>query len=89
MTRIVAPLSRMTLEEKIIQQIIDFGKSLGLGTMENQIGSVIIIKKPVTKERAHVSIIVLKGHLDMVLQKEADSDFDLETKGTQMFVQGY
>lgn len=76
-----------TKEEQIIQYIIDFGNTLGLETSVDTIGNVII-KKPATLGKENKSIVVLQGHLDMVHQKEADSTFDFETQGIDMFVDG-
>ncbi len=76
-----------TKEEVIINFMMAFGKSLNLETSVDAIGNVII-KKPGTKGKEDCRTIVLQGHLDMVHQKEATSNFDFETQGIEMFVDG-
>ena len=74
-------------EERVIAFMKDFGDSLGLETLEDQIGNVII-KKPATAGMEDRATIVLQGHLDMVHQKNADTDFDFDTQGIEMFIDG-
>jgi dipeptidase D len=72
-------------EEEIIQFMIAFGKSLELETSVDAIGNVII-KKPATEGKENNTIITLQGHLDMVHQKEATSNFDFVSDGIQMYI---
>lgn len=74
-------------EEKVIAFMKDFGKSLGLETMEDEVGNVII-KKPATAGMENRKTIVMQSHLDMVCQKNNDTDFDFDTQGIQMYVDG-
>jgi dipeptidase D len=74
-------------EEKIIQFMIDFGNKLQLETLVDTIGNVII-KKPASKGMENKKTIVLQGHLDMVHQKNATTEFDFEKQGINMFVDG-
>lgn len=74
-------------EEKIIQFMIDFGNKLQLETLVDTIGNVII-KKPASKGMENRKTIVLQGHLDMVHQKNATTEFDFEKQGINMFVDG-
>lgn len=74
-------------EEKVIQFIVDFGKSLGLETVKDSIGNVII-KKPATKGLANAPVVVLQSHLDMVHQKNNDTQFDFDTQGIEMYIDG-
>jgi dipeptidase D len=76
-----------TNEEKIIEYMVDFGNALGLETIADSIGNVII-KKPASIGKENSPTIVLQGHLDMVHQKEVDSDFDFKTQGIQMYIEG-
>ncbi|MDO6516015.1 aminoacyl-histidine dipeptidase [Zobellia uliginosa] len=76
-----------TKEEEIIQFMMAFGKSLGLDTLVDEIGNVII-RKPATQGKENCSTVVLQGHLDMVHQKEATSNFDFASQGIEMFVDG-
>lgn len=74
-------------EEKVIQFIIDFGHSLGLETINDETGNVII-KKPASPGMEDKVPIILQSHLDMVHQKNADTSFDFEKEGIQMVVDG-
>ena len=72
-------------EERVIQFMMDFGKSLGLDTTKDEIGNVII-KKPATTGMENRQTIVMQSHLDMVHQKNADTDFDFDTEGIKMLI---
>ncbi len=74
-------------EEKIIQFMVDFGKKLNLETINDAVGNVII-KKPATHGMKNRKTVILQGHLDMVHQKNANTDFDFEKEGINMFVDG-
>src|SRR5690606_16103169 len=62
-------------EERVIAFMKDFGKRLGLETIEDAVGNVII-KKPATKGMENRTTIVMQSHLDMVHQKNNDTVFD-------------
>lgn len=74
-------------EERVIQFMIDFGKSLGLATKTDKIGNVII-KKPATVGMENRQTLIMQSHIDMVHQKNAETIFDFETQGIEMFVDG-
>ncbi|MCG2792270.1 MAG: aminoacyl-histidine dipeptidase [Weeksellaceae bacterium] len=74
-------------EEKVIKFIKEFGERLGLPTTVDEVGNVIITK-PATAGMENRQPIVMQSHLDMVCQKNNDVDFDFETQGIQMFVDG-
>jgi len=74
-------------EEKVIQFIKEFGEKLGLPTTVDEVGNVIITK-PATAGMEDRQPIVMQSHLDMVCQKNNDIDFDFETQGIQMYVDG-
>lgn len=74
-------------EERVIAFIKDFGKNLGLETLEDEVGNVII-RKPATKGMEDLKTVILQSHLDMVHQKNNDTDFDFDTQGIEMYVDG-
>ncbi len=74
-------------EERVIAFIVDFGKGLGLKTVVDQTGNVII-SKPATKGMEKCLPIVLQSHLDMVHQKNNGTKFDFDKEGIKMFVDG-
>ena len=74
-------------EQRVTAFMKDFGESLGLETHVDEIGNVII-RKPASPGMEDRVTIVIQGHLDMVHQKNADTDFDFDTQGIQMYVDG-
>lgn len=74
-------------EERVRQFMVDFGKSLGLETIVDKIGNVII-KKPASKGYESRETVILQTHIDMVHQKNATTEFDFSTQGIQSFIDG-
>jgi dipeptidase D len=74
-------------EARVIAFMKDFGKNLGLETIEDAVGNVII-KKPATSGMENRTTVVLQSHLDMVHQKNNDTEFDFDTQGIDMYVDG-
>ena len=74
-------------EEQIIEFMVDFGKDLGLETTVDPVGNVII-RKPATPGMEDRKPVVMQSHLDMVHQKNADSDFDFDKEGIRMLIEG-
>jgi dipeptidase D len=74
-------------EERVIQFMVDFGKSLGLSTEVDKIGNVII-KKPGTHGMENAGPVIMQSHLDMVHQKNNDTVFDFDNQGIEMLVDG-
>ena len=74
-------------EEGVIAFMKSFGENLGLETSEDAAGNVII-KKPASPGMEGRPTVILQSHLDMVHQKNADTDFDFESQGIQMFIDG-
>src|SRR5699024_8302996 len=71
-------------EERVIAFMKEFGKQLNLETIEDAAGNVII-KKPATKGMEDRKKVVLQSHLDMVHQKNNETDFDFSTQGIEMY----
>jgi dipeptidase D len=74
-------------EERVIQFMLDFGKSLGLETKTDAIQNVII-KKPATTGMENRTTLILQSHLDMVHQKNGSTVFDFDQQGIDMIVEG-
>ena len=55
----------------------NFGKSLGLETIRDEVGN-IIIRKPATPGMENRKGVILQGHLDMVPQNNNDVQHDWE-----------
>lgn len=74
-------------EERVRAFMVDFGKKLGLEVLEDAIGNVII-KKPASPGMESRKTIIMQSHLDMVHQKNNDTEFDFLTQGIDMYVDG-
>ncbi|WP_346693377.1 aminoacyl-histidine dipeptidase [Coprobacter fastidiosus] len=73
--------------EKITQYILDFGKNLGLETVLDKAGNVLI-RKPATSGMENRKPVVLQGHMDMVPQKNADKVHNFETDPITSYIDG-
>lgn len=62
-------------EERIQEFVMGFGRSLGLETLKDQAGN-IIIRKPATAGMENRKGVILQGHLDMVPQKNNNKVHD-------------
>ncbi len=74
-------------EEQVIAYMKKFGEDLGLETIVDEVGNVII-KKPATPGMENRKGVVLQGHLDMVPQKNSDKVHDFEKDPIEAFVDG-
>jgi len=74
-------------EAEIIAYMKKFGEDLGLETIVDEVGNVII-KKPATPGMEKRKGVVLQGHLDMVPQKNSDKDFDFEKDPIETLIDG-
>ena len=71
----------------MIEFLMDFGKSLGLETLCDKAGNVLI-RKPATPGMENRKTLVLQSHMDMVCEKNADVDFDFQKDAIQTYVDG-
>jgi len=74
-------------EEKIQDWAVNFGKNLGLETMKDEVGNVII-RKPATAGMEDRKGVIFQGHLDMVPQKNSDKQHDFTTDPIEAYVDG-
>ena len=73
-------------KEEISAFLANFGKSLGLETIVDAIGNVII-RKPAFKGYEDHPGVVLQGHMDMVPQKNNAVAFDFEKDPIRAYVE--
>ena len=64
-------------EEAISNYLLNFGKSLGLESIQDDALN-IIIKKPATKGYENAPIVIIQGHMDMVCEKNKGIEHDFE-----------
>jgi dipeptidase D len=74
-------------EQRVIAFMKAFGEGLNLSTVVDEVGNVII-KKPATKGMEDRQTVVIQSHLDMVHQKNSDTNFDFDQQGIEMYVDG-
>jgi len=74
-------------EEKITAYLIDFGKQHGLETISDEVGNVVI-RKPATPGYENKPSIALQSHVDMVCEKNADTEFDFSKDAIQPYIDG-
>ncbi len=74
-------------EEKAAEYLYNFGKNLGLETIKDEIGN-IIIRKPATPGMEDRMGIILQAHIDMVPQKNSDIEFDFKKDAIQPRIVG-
>ncbi len=74
-------------EQKAIEFVENFGKKLGLETIRDKAGNVII-RKPATPGMENRKPVILQAHLDMVPQKNKGVEHNFETEGIHMLIDG-
>ena len=72
--------------KEIADFLVSYGKSLGLETLQDEIGNVLIRKPASAGYETHPGVI-LQGHMDMVPQKNSDKVFDFEKDAIQAYVE--
>ena len=74
-------------KEEIGRFLVEFGKSLGLETLQDEIGNVLV-RKPATPGMEDRKAVVLQSHMDMVPQKNSNVDHNFEKDPIEAFVDG-
>lgn len=83
----ISAIPRGSSNEKAVSDfLVEFGKSLGLETYQDEIWNVVI-KKPGSKGCEGKPAIMLQGHMDMVCEKNSDVDHDFLKDGIQLCVE--
>ena len=75
------------VKKQVSDFLADYGRSLGLETIQEEIGNVII-RKPASKGYENKPGVILQAHMDMVPQKNSDKVFDFEKDPIQAYVDG-
>ena len=82
LTRIPRPSGKTA---EVAKFLVDFGKSHGLETLQDEIGNVLL-RKPASPGCEHLPGVILQGHMDMVPQKAGDKVFDFERDAIEAHV---
>ncbi|MDL2231097.1 cytosol nonspecific dipeptidase, partial [Bacteroidales bacterium OttesenSCG-928-L19] len=74
-------------EDKMIDWLLETGKAMGLETKRDEIGNVLI-SKPATPGKENVTPVIFQSHIDMVCEKNNDTNFDFDTDAIQPYIDG-
>jgi dipeptidase D len=74
-------------KEEIGTFLENFGKSLGLETLRDEIGNVLV-RKPATPGMEHRTAVILQAHMDMVPQKNSHVAHDFQTDPIDAHIDG-
>ncbi len=74
-------------EAQISEFLQNFGKGLGLETIADEMGNVLI-KKPATPGYENRKTVILQGHMDMVCDKRPDVEHDFTKDPIRTYVDG-
>lgn len=72
-------------EKAISDYLLNFGKSLGLESIQDDANN-IIIKKPATKGYENAPTVIIQGHMDMVCEKNKDKVHDFTKDPIELVV---
>ncbi len=84
LTQIPRPTGKM---EAVTRYVIQFGESLGLETLQDEVGNVVI-RKPATPGYENRPAVILQAHLDMVPQKNSHVKHDFEKDPIDAYIDG-
>ena len=73
--------------KKIQEFLLNFGKSIGVETFQDEAGN-IIYRKPATPGMENRKKVILQSHMDMVPQKNNDTVHDFENDPIQTYIDG-
>ena len=74
-------------EGKIVAYLLDWAKKHHLEAKRDEAGNVLI-KKPATRGKENAPTVILQAHMDMVPQKNKDTQHDFENDPIQVYVDG-
>ena len=84
LTRIPRPSGHV---EQVTEFLVNFGKGLGLESLVDEAGNVII-RKPATPGMENRKGVILQAHMDMVPQKNNDTVHDFTQDPIETFIDG-
>jgi dipeptidase D len=74
-------------EGRIVDYVRKFGENLGLETLVDSVGN-IVIRKPATAGMENRKGVIFQAHLDMVPQKNSDKQHDFEKDPIEAYIDG-
>lgn len=70
---------------KIRAYLLEFAKKHGLAAKTDEAGNVLI-EKPASAGKENLKTVVLQSHMDMVCEKNKDTEHNFETDPIQTYV---
>ena len=88
--RKISAIPHASFQEKALSDtIVEFGKELGLETFQDEFNNVLI-RKPATKGYENAPVVMLQAHLDMVAEKNNDSNHNFDIDPLELIIKdGY
>ena len=84
----ISKIPRASKKEKEISDwLVKFAKERKLKVIQDEYYNVII-KKKATEGYEDFSPLILQGHMDMVWEKNKDTEFDFSTQGIELVIDG-
>ena len=84
----ISKIPRASKKEKEISDwLVKFAKERKLKVIQDEHYNVII-KKKATEGYEDFSPLILQGHMDMVWEKNKDTEFDFSTQGIELVIEG-
>ena len=74
-------------EEKIRAYLLDFAKKHNLEAKTDEVGNVLI-KKTASAGMENLKTVILQSHIDMVCEKNKDTEHNFETDPIQTYIDG-
>ena len=74
-------------EKQISDYLVSEGKRLGLEVVQDEFFNVLI-KKPATKGYENSPTVIIQGHMDMVCEKNKETEHDFEKDPIKLRVEG-
>ena len=74
-------------EGKVITFLEQFARGLNLPFEKDEIGN-LLIRKPASPGMENRKAVIMQAHVDMVHQKNSDTDFDFENEGIRTYIDG-
>ena len=79
-------------EKQLSDYVVSFAKEHNLKYLQDDMGNVVIYKNASVGYESH-DVVMLQGHMDMVCEKNKDTDFDFEKDSMlnfyKMMLDGY
>jgi len=73
-------------EDRIRNFLLEFARSENLDAKTDEAGNVLI-SKPAVQGKEHLPVVILQSHMDMVCEKNRDTNFDFEKDAIEPYLE--